>query len=169
MPGLRIALIVAIAGASCYPLVAQNKKSAPPPKPAQAPRNAPYKGNRPPQESPIKELDRFSKMSPDQQAKELSKLPPARRAAVEQRLERYQKLTPEQQEQFKQRLELMQSLPRDRQNAVRYEIQRLRALPPQQRRSALNGEEFGQNYSPDEQRLIRDAFPGMQPRQGREF
>lgn len=107
-------------------------------------------------------------MSPEEQQKQLAKLPPARRAAVEQRLARYQRLTPQQQEQFKQRLEMMQSLPRDRQNAVRQEIQRLRALPPAERRRALNGEELNQNYAPDEQKLIRDAFPGMQPKQGRE-
>jgi hypothetical protein len=171
MPGLRIALVFAFAGAF-LPLAAQEKKPPPPPKAAKPAGKPPAgRGNNAaahPQESPTKELDHFAKMTPEQQSKELSKLPPQRRAALERNLARYQKLTPEQQERFKEHLEMMQALPKDRQNAVRQEIQRLHALPPAERRKAVNGDELGQKFSPDEQRLIRDQFPGMQPRGGRD-
>lgn len=100
-------------------------------------------------------------MSPEDREKALAKLPPQRRAAMEQRLDRYQKLSPEQQEKFKQRLDAMQSLPKDRQTAVREKIQELRALPPPERRKALNGEDLKQNFSPEEQQLVRESFPRM--------
>ena len=70
-------------------------------------------------------------------------------------------MTPEQQEKFKLNLEMMQGLPKDRQNAVRQEIQRILALPGPQRRKVLNGEDFNQKFSPDEQTLIRDRFPNI--------
>ena len=100
-------------------------------------------------------------MSPEDREKALAKLPPQRRAAVEQRLARYQQMTPEQQERFKVQLERMHKLSPARQNAVRQQIQQLRALPAPQRRKALNGDELKQNFSPDEQALIRDSFPNM--------
>jgi mRNA-degrading endonuclease RelE of RelBE toxin-antitoxin system len=174
MPGLRIALLPAFVGATfCLPLAAQEKKPPPQPKPPKAakpPATKPAGGNNAarPQESPAKELDHFAKMTPEQQSKELAKLPPGRRAQLENRLNQYNKLSPEQQEKFKERLEVMQSLPKDRQNAVKAEIVRLRALPPAERRKAVNGDELAQKFSPDEQRLIRDMFPGMRPKQGRE-
>ncbi len=98
-------------------------------------------------------------MSPEEREKELSKLPPQRRAAFEQRLARYQQMTPEQQEKFKLRLETMESLPKERQNAVRQEIQRLQALPFPQRKKALESEEFKQSFSPDEQSWFANDFP----------
>jgi hypothetical protein len=70
-------------------------------------------------------------------------------------------MTPEQQEKFKEKLEIMRRLPKDRQNAVRQEIEQLRSLPPAERRKALEGDELRQNFSPDEQQLVRDSFPGM--------
>jgi hypothetical protein len=136
------------------PLWAQSRKAA------VAPRKPPAPPKRP-QANPAKELDRFAKMSPEDRENALSKLPPQRRAAVEQRLAHYQTLTPEQQEKFKQRLEMMQSLPKDRQDAVRQKIQELRALPPAERRKGLTGDDLKQNFSPDEQTLVREAFPGM--------
>ena len=141
-------------------VIAQAPKKAP----AAAPRKPPTPPKRP-QASPTKELDRFSKMSPEERDQALAKLPPARRNFIEKNLTRYQNMTPEQQERFKQRLELMRSLPQERQAAVRQQIEQLRAMPPAERRKALYSEEFKQNYSPDEQELIRDGFPNMRPKQ----
>ncbi len=161
--GFRIAVtILAVCGA-VWPLSAQQKK---PPKPA-AP-SKPAAGGKPggglknPQVKAVEDLDRFSKMSPQDREKALSKLPPQRRAAFEQRLEHYQKLTPEQQARVRQRVEEMESLPKDRQNAVRQEIQRITALPGPQRKRILSSEEFRQRFSPDEQRLVLGAFPNIQ-------
>jgi hypothetical protein len=159
----RIAVAVLVVCGAISPLSAQKTKKAPPPPkpPAHAATKPPAGANRP-QPNPAKELDQFSKMSPEEREKSLSQLPPQRRAAFEQRLERYQRMTPEQQEHFKQQLEMMQKLPRDRQNVVRDEIQRLQALPGPERRRALNSDQFNQSYSADEQKLIRDRFPNMQ-------
>jgi hypothetical protein len=167
MVGLRVAVAAMLVCEATSPIAAQQKK---PPKPAASAKppsppkpNAAGKPNAAVQrlnENPAKELDRFTNMSPEAREKELSKLPPQRRAAFEQRLARYQQMTPQQQEKFKQKLEMMQRLPKDRQNAVRQEIEQLRALPPAERRKALEGDELKQNFSPDEQELVRDSFPG---------
>jgi phage-related protein len=151
--GLTIAAALTLVCGAVSPLGAQQKAAVAPRKPPTPPKRS--------QPNPAKELDRFAKMPPEQQQKELDKLPPARRAAMEQRLARYEKLSPEQQEHFKQRLEMMRSLPKERQNAVREKIQELRALPPGERRKALKSDELQQNFSPDEQQLVREAFPNM--------
>jgi hypothetical protein len=101
-------------------------------------------------------------MSPKEREKELSKLPPQRRAAFEQRFALYQRMTPEQQEKFKQTLETMESLPKDRQNAVKQQIQMLQALPFAQRKKLVESEAFRQKFSPDEQRLILGRFPKLE-------
>ena len=170
-PGLRIAAVVLFVCGAVFPVTAQQKK---PPKPSPAPKpvaagkpgggggGKPGAPGRGPQLNSAQELDRFSKMSPKEREKELSKLPPQRRAAFEQRLARYQQMSPEQQAKVRQRVEEMESLPKDRQNAVRQEIQRLQALPPAQRKQAVESEAFKQKFSPDEQRLVLGPFPGLQ-------
>jgi hypothetical protein len=168
-PGLRIAAAVlfvcgGISPLAVAPLTAQQKKPPKPPPPPKAqghPAGKPSAAAKRLNENPAKELDRFTNMSPKEREKELSQLPPQRRAAFEQRLARYQQMTPDQQEKFKQKLELMQSLPKDRQNAIRSEIERLQALPFAQRKKELNSEAFNQKFSPDEQTLVRDRFPNI--------
>jgi phage-related protein len=163
MVGLRFAAVALVVCGAISPIAAQQKK---PPKPAAAPKppaspkqqNAAVKRLN---QNPGKELDRFTNMSPEAREKELSKLPPQRRAAFEHNLARYEQMTPEQQERFKRQLEIMRRLPKDRQNAIRQEIEQLRALPPAERRKALNSDEFQQHFSPDEQELVRERFPGM--------
>jgi hypothetical protein len=150
------------------PCFAQQQKPPKPPPPAKPATGKPNGGGKPgapgrgPQVNAAKELDQFAKMSPKEREKELSKLPPQRRAAFEQRLARYQQMTPEQQEKFRQTLESMESLPKDRQNAVKQEIQRISALPFEQRKKILSSEDFRQRFSPDEQKLVLGRFPGVQ-------
>jgi hypothetical protein len=156
----RIAAAVLFVCGAVFPLAAQETKPPKPPK--AAPPKAANPSGKPPKVNSAQELDRFAKMSPKERDKELSKLPPQRRAAFEQRLENYQKLTPEQQDKVRQRVEEMESLPKERQNAVRREIQRLRALPFQQRKKAVMSEEFRQRFSPDEQRLVLAPFPNIE-------
>lgn len=164
--GLRIAVVILAVCGAVFPLAAQEHKPPkppPPPKPAKAGGAAgkPGGGFKNPQVKAVQELDRFSKMSPQDREKALAKLPPQRRAVFEQRLARYEQMTPEQRDRVKQRVEEMEGLPKDRQNAIRQEIQRLQALPFGQRKKALNSEEFQQRFSPDEQRLVRDVFPNI--------
>ena len=167
MADLRIAVAVLIVCGVASPVAAQQKKPPKPPPPPKSQAHPAGGAGKPSaavqriNENPAGELDRFTKMSPQEREKELSKLPPQRRAAFEQRLADYQRLTPEQQEKFRVKLELMQSLPKDRQNAVKQEIQRILALPGPQRRKVLNSEDFNQKFSPDEQTLIRDRFPNI--------
>ncbi len=163
MCGTKFAIAVMLLCGAVSPIAAQQKKPAKPPsapKPAASPKQQ-HEAVKRLNENPAKELDRFTKMSPEAREKELSKLPPQRRANFEQRLARYQQMNPEQQERFKEQLEMMRKLPKDRQEAVRQKIQEIRALPFAERRKALTGDEFKQNFSPDEQKLVRNSFPGV--------
>ncbi len=104
MAGIRIAVALLLVCGALVPVSAQSKKAAAAPrKPPPAPKPPPAKRS---EGNPAKELDQFSRMSPEEREKALSKLPPQRRAAVEQRFNRYQKMTPEQQQRFKQELGL---------------------------------------------------------------
>jgi hypothetical protein len=144
------------------PAVAQNKpkKVAPPPHPPpKPPPNQRANPNRPPQESPAREIERFQNMSPEQREKELAKLPPARRARVQEQMERFDKMPPAQRAQALKRLQAFEDLPPQRRVAVRQQIQSLRGLPRQERLAWLNSEEMQKNYSPAEQKLIRESFP----------
>jgi hypothetical protein len=47
-----------------------------------------------------------------------------------------------------------------RRQAVQQETQRIRAMTIPERREALHDPEFSQKFSPDEQQIIRDTFPG---------
>lgn len=163
MGGTKFAIAAVLVCGAFSPIAAQQKKPPKPPsapKPAASPKQQ-HEAVKRLNENPAKELDRFTKMSPEAREKELSKLPPQRRANFEQRLARYQQMNPEQQERFKQQLEMMRKLPKDRQNAVRQKIQEIRALPPAERRKALNSEELNENFSADEKELVRNSFPGI--------
>jgi len=166
--GLKIAVAVLAVCGAVFPVAAQQQKPPkppPPPKPAKSgPAGKPPGGMKNPQVKAVEDLDRFSKMSPQDREKALSKLPPQRRAVFEQRLARYEQMTPEQRQEVRQRVEEMESLPKDRQNAVKQEIQRIRALPPPQRLKILSSEEFKQRFAPDEQRVVLGAFPNIQKR-----
>jgi uncharacterized protein DUF3106 len=167
MWSLRIAIAVVVVCGVVSPIAAQQKK---PPKPSASPKPAagkpsagkPPAGFKNPQVKAVQDLDRFSKMSPEDREKALSKLPPQRRAVFEQRLARYEQMTPEQREHVQQRVEQMESLPKERQNAIRQEIQRMNALPFAQRKKVLAGEDFKQRFSPDEQKLVLGAFPNIE-------
>lgn len=103
-------------------------------------------------------VQRLLNMTPEQREKALARLPPERRAQVEQRLNRLAQLPPEQREELQRRYQAFQSLPRDRQDAVRLELQSLRALPPRLRRQRLLSPGFQREYSPEEQRLLRESL-----------
>jgi Protein of unknown function (DUF3106) len=165
-PGLSIAVASIVVCGAISPLWAQQQKPPKPPPAPKPPKPAVVKQQQHEavkrlNENPAGELERFAKMSPEAREKELSKLPPARRAAFERNFNRYQQMTPEQQANFKEKLEIMRKLPKDRQMAVRQQIESLRAMPFNEKRKALSSEEFKQNFSPEEQNLIRDSFPGV--------
>lgn len=148
------------------PLVAQKRSAAPPKPPASHPaeNGRASGGGNATRENPAQQLERFQKMSPEDREKALKKLPPARRARVEQQLENLDRLTPQQRERRFRRLEAFQNLPPQRRQIVRQEIEDLRSLPPRLRRDRLYGSEM-KGFSPDEQQLIRESFPGIHPPQ----
>jgi len=124
---------------------------------------------------PAVELRRFLDMKPEQRQKELAKLPPQRRERVEEQISRLESQPPEQRERNLQRLEAMQNLKPERRQAVNQEIQRIRESLPspgverrQQLQQHLYNDDFKQRFSPEEQALIRGAFPNVQPPPPRE-
>src|SRR5258708_2022600 len=135
-------------GGTAPSAIAQGKKGA-----AAMPRPAPKRPNRP-QKNPVRELERFQRMSPQQRQSELSRLPPERRQQIEQRMARLQNLSPEQRQHLERRYEAYQNLPEERQTAVREELQRLRALPENQRKKRLSSDEMHEKFSPEELKLL---------------
>jgi hypothetical protein len=173
-PGLRIAVTVMFVCGAISHVAAQDKKPPkppPPPKPAAA--GKPNGAGKPAGGAgkafnPAKELDEFSKMSPEDREKELQKLPPGRRTALQKRFEHYQQMTPEQQERFKESLGIMHGLPPQRQNAVRQAIQELRDLPPARRKKVLESDAIKENFSGPEQKVILNSFPNIQKQMQKE-
>lgn len=103
-------------------------------------------------------LRRLSEMTPEQRQKALSRLAPERRARIEEQLNRLDQLPPEQRARLIERYEVFQGLPPDRRVAVRAELQALRKLPTPELHQRLNSPEFQQNFSPEEQRLLRESL-----------
>ena len=113
-----------------------------------------------PRSIPGKQIERLQKMTPEEREKALANLPSERRQQVEKQLNRLDQLTPQQREQLDQRFEKLQGFPPARQRAVREEVQILRKMPFADRQARLHSEEFNQQFSAEEQDLIRGVFPG---------
>jgi hypothetical protein len=151
-PLILAAVALLIVWGEVSPIVGQPKKAP------TAPRPVPKRPNRPPQESPAREIERFQNMPPLEREKELAKLPPARRARVEQQMERLDKMPPAQRAQALRRLQAFEDLPPQRRVAVRQQIQSLQALPRGERQAWLNSDEMRSKFSPEEQKLLRERF-----------
>jgi len=173
-----VLLAVSACMPSVYAQVKASEGAAKPPavqhKPPPAPQSKPPKNTKP-QPNPAVELRRFLDMKPEQRQKELAKLPPQRRERVEEQISRLESQPPEQRERNLQRLEAMQNLKPERRQAVNQEIQRIRESLPspgverrQQLQQHLYNDDFKQRFSPEEQALIRGAFPNVQPPPPRE-
>ncbi len=164
---VALAAVLGVWGNVC-PAAAQKKPPANPPPPVAKGGKQGKGGQNPqgrggPQVNPAHELQRFLGMPPEEREKALAKLPPQRRAQFEQQLQRFENMPPAQRERQLRRLEEFQNLPQARRPVVRQEIEDLRALPRAVRVDRLNGEEFKQSFSPQEQKYIREAFPGIAP------
>jgi hypothetical protein len=157
---VALATLLGVWGSVC-PAAAQKKPTSAPPPAAKGAKQGkgPNAQGRGPQVNPAKELERFLGMPPEDREKALAKLPPQQRARMEQQIQHFENLTPAQRENQLRRLEEFQNLPQARRPVVRQEIEDLRALPRAVRIDRLNGEEFKQSFSPQEQKYIREAFP----------
>jgi uncharacterized protein DUF3106 len=157
----------AIAGVGLGALKAAQPKIKPPPiakvpKPQAGPKPAAKQANKQAAKAvPADQLEKLLKMSPEEREKNLSKYPPAQRQNLENRLNNLDKLSPEDRAQRLDRARRLESLPPARRQAVTQEVQSIRQLPTvKERRAAINSPEFQKNYSPEEQQLIREQFPG---------
>jgi hypothetical protein len=100
-------------------------------------------------------LERFLKMTPQEQQQALEQLPPARRQQLMQRVRQFQRLPPDVQEQLRGRYEALLDLPQPRRQAVRQELQRLRRLTPDERKAQLDSADEQRNFSSEELDILR--------------
>jgi hypothetical protein len=153
----------AIAGAGLGVLKAAQPKIKPPPvSKLPKPQAAPKPAARPAAKAvPADQLEKLLNMSPEEREKNLSKYPPAQRQNLQNRLNNLDKLSPEDRAQRLDRTRRLESLPPARRQAVTQQVQSIRQLPTvKERRAAINSPEFQKNFSPEEQQLIREQFPG---------
>jgi len=122
--------------------------------------------------SPMDQLDRLMRMSPEQREQVLSKLPPQRRQRIERRLERYSRLSPEQREMLRAQYNWFHNLPPEkqfelrrafarfanqppeRQDLMRAELEQLRAMRPPQRWQVMGSPDFRNRFNPNERDII---------------
>lgn len=115
-------------------------------------------------------IERFQRMTPQQRARTLDKLPPARRQNIERRLahydrlpakekarlQRFSDLPPERQDRVRRAYNGLTRLPPARQSAVRDELRRMRGLPSSERDARISSPGFRDAFRPHEQRLIEE-------------
>jgi len=164
MPKCWLIAVSALAVWGVVCAAAQGKQPAPPPRENAVPRR-PNNAGKPPI-NPVKELERFQKMPPEQREKEMAKLRPAQRQRMERLLERFENMPPAQREQALRRLEALHELSPERRFAVTEELRNLRSLPPVERRARLRSDEIQQNFSADERKLLYESVaPRFRPQE----
>jgi hypothetical protein len=119
-------------------------------------------------------IDRWNRMSPEEQQKFLAKFPPDKRKQVEAQLNHYKNLPPEErsrpqtfsqlppekQNQARRAWAQYGKLPKDRQPMLRDEFENLRTMPEAERNARINSDEFRNKYNANEQSILRD-FSGV--------
>lgn len=119
-------------------------------------------------------IDRWNRMSPEEQQKFLAKFPPDKRKKIEERLNQYKnlpaevrsrpqtfsQLPPEKQDQARRAWAQYGKLPKDRQPLLRNEYENLRNMPEAERNARINSDEFRSKYNANEQSILRD-FSGL--------
>ncbi len=155
-------LIVYGAGLAGVRLEAAQPKVKTPaaPKPQPSPKQARQANKQAPRPVPADQLEKLLNMSPEERQKNLSKFPPAQRQNLENRLNNLDKLSPQQRAQRLDRARRLENLPPARRQAVNREVQGIQQMPFAERQARLHSPEFNQTYSPEEQQLIRETFPG---------
>lgn len=125
-------------------------------------------------------IDEFARMSPEQREKTLAKLPPERAEKLRKQLDEYSKMTPQQQAAAREQLAAFRNLPPqrqeemrkafsnfsrqpvERQQVIREELDQLRGLPEADRQARLNSPEFQGLFTNNERKIIRD-MSGLLP------
>jgi hypothetical protein len=179
----RILLMLCVCSAA--PAWAQEDAPHPPP-PKKAMRQYKGMGKKGPWRLPPgARIDALERMTPEQQERFLSTLPPPRRAEALRLLQKWREMTPEERRRARQtlgefrglppeqqrrvRMLFVQfnSLPSERQPVLRNELAELRRLNPAERGTRMGSDEFRKQYSPVEQRLLADLSEAL-PKQYRE-
>jgi hypothetical protein len=119
-------------------------------------------------------LDRISRMTPEDRARFLSRLPddrrrrmeanlsrleampPERREMLAQRLRQFEQMTPERQNRMRGLAREMGGLPEDRRALVRQEFLRMQRMAPEDRMEHLESERFRERFSERERDLLVD-------------
>jgi hypothetical protein len=104
---------------------------------------------------PAPAVERFLHMSPEEQERALSQLPPERRQQVEQQLNRLQQLPADQRQRLQDLYPAFENLRPARRQAVREELQQLRQMKPAERKDRLNSD--ARDFSPDEMGILRQV------------
>lgn len=125
----------------------------------------------------IGQLEKFSRMTPDERKRVIEKLPPERQKQIERNVESYNKLSDSEKRNLLGQLEHFNSLPAadqqrarrllrevnqmstERRTEVRREMARLRRMTEEGRKARLESEDFKGKYSSDERRVIGDLVP----------
>lgn len=127
----------------------------------------------------LRQIERLSKMTPQEREQALAKLPPERRQDARRRLEAFQRLSPEERERLGRGLERFRDLPpeqqarvrrlfrqfnevpAERRPALRRELNRLRQMDEEERRAHLNSDEFRGKHSVAEQQLLSELSEAL--------
>ena len=174
-------LLVAAAG-----VCADHKgKPAPSPKaaakvPPRNPGGAPKKGGGG-INNPMNLPQRLLQMTPEQRDRILEKLPAAQQERVREQLERLDRMSPaekervsrqvqslsalppEQRQVIRQAMTGLQKLPAERKGPVRKELLSLLNTPEEDRAARLRSEDFKNNFSPEEQKILTDLSTALPP------
>lgn len=124
--------------------------------------------------NPLNPVQRFLNMTPEEQERVLEKAPPAQRVRLQEALEKWNarpaaqkefayrqyqslaKLPPDQQALVQRQMNAFNKLPEDRIKPVRQELIRLLRMNPEERTARFAASQFTQNYSPEEQQILKD-------------
>lgn len=128
---------------------------------ARAAGQAARQANKAAKQVPAEQLRRLLDMPPEQREKALdnAKLSPQQRQRVQNQLDRLDSMPPQQRERQLNRMSRLEQMAPERRRAVTNQIQDMRGMTFQQRRAVLHSPDFNQQFSPEEQDLIRETYP----------
>ncbi len=123
-------------------------------------------------------IEEFMRMSPADREKALQKLPPERQEKIRQQLQRYDQMPPERKAQLQRLWQLppdkqqkvrssmrdFSELPQDRRRTMRQQLQSLGTMSAEERGDYLKSPEFKQQYTPDEQEIMKNMSEILPPR-----
>ena len=132
----------------------------------------PARRHRQPAIPPYLEMERLSRMTPEQRNALLGALPGERRTLVEERLRKFsempeparnrlrdeynhfQRLPPEKQEEMRKLFRQLNDFPEQRRRAVRKELVRLRNMTPERRTARMKSEAFQEDFNETEREFL---------------